>query len=432
MNPKSPLGTKVGDFHFWIPVDEISKAGPMNDTEMRIGGVVTTDQKDFQGERVLPGALRWDYFKKRGWFNDGHDKTTAGGIGYPTKVIEDVDLGDGRKGARVEGVLLPTDRAKKIYELAKACEGSPRKLGFSVQGPIVKRRGPGNKEIVEAVVMDIAIDRHPVNPGTGLEVLAKSLYEAQKAIDAGHPVASNEGGGTAAALVPQSLRGSKSKKENETMKRSERLAMFKAMSDEDQDKLLKGHKEPDGDENEEDDEDEDEDDLEKGMSAAFGEVRDHMEKGGTILMVDPDEEGNLVEMMKGLSTGLSDFNASINNRLDVLSKAMMATGKLVQDLNLRIEDVEDGVSEKVDEMSKALHLPVARKTSLDGERVKRPEDQGTEDDFVMPSTAKDELRKSWSGCTDQNQKERIGRAMLLMDGGQRYTRKQLNTITGTK
>jgi len=170
-------------------------------------GVATTNSRDFQGERMLPGAVDWNYFLKHGWLIDGHGTETNRGIGFPTKVIPDTDLGNGLTGTIIEGFILPTERGKEVYELAKALKGTSRDLGLSVQGSILQRSGSDRRDVVKAVVMDVAVDRHPVNPTSYLEALEKSLSSLQKALTAGDPSLRYDGGGEGSALIPQSLQG---------------------------------------------------------------------------------------------------------------------------------------------------------------------------------------------------------------------------------
>lgn len=187
-------------FSFDFDVEVFEKASPEG-TERRIGGIVSTDHLDRQSEVLLQEGLDFSPFLKGGWFNDNHESTTDSVIGYPT-AAELRHLPDGRKGWYVEGYLLKTDRANRIWDLATELQrsGSGRKLGFSVEGSIAERDPDDPKKVRKAVVREVAITKCPVNTNTALHVLAKSL-----AVGAGGPPSGPTG--DASVLAPEALEG---------------------------------------------------------------------------------------------------------------------------------------------------------------------------------------------------------------------------------
>lgn len=191
-------------FQFEVQASFFEKAGAPTGQGRRIGGIVTTERPDRQGEVVLSKGLLWDDWVKNGWFNDNHAKSTDGIVGYPDAVAyfeKGATLPDGTQapanGFWAEGYLLeghePSD---KIWKLGKALQGTGRKLGFSVEGSIHRRVGPktvfkksadgtrgswvGNT-IAKATVRNVAVTNCPVNTDTGLDILAKSLEAASSA-----------------------------------------------------------------------------------------------------------------------------------------------------------------------------------------------------------------------------------------------------------
>jgi len=77
---------------------EIDKDSPQT---AKIAGVISTEEVDLQGERVLQKGLDFGYFLKKGVFNYEHQPGAQNLLGYPTKVRQ-------RKGyTEVEGVLQP-------------------------------------------------------------------------------------------------------------------------------------------------------------------------------------------------------------------------------------------------------------------------------------------------------------------------------------
>jgi hypothetical protein len=189
-------------FQFEVPVSFFEKSSAPPGQQRRIGGIITTESPDRQGEIVLQKGLDFDDFLKNGWFNDNHNKDTDGVIGYPEAVQffqKGEMLPNGKPatapGHWAEGYLLEGhDRAERIWKLGKALQGTGRSLGYSVEGNIHRRIGPktvfkksadgkrgswvGNT-VAKATVRNVAVTNCPVNVDTGLEMLAKSLQVAE-------------------------------------------------------------------------------------------------------------------------------------------------------------------------------------------------------------------------------------------------------------
>ena len=164
-----------------------------------IRGLCTTNIRDVKGEIVEQedGALDWDYFLTRGWFTDNHRDGSADIIGFPTKV-EMVTLPSGRKGHIVEGYLFDDDLGRRIHAKMKLAQSVNRPFGFSIEG-IPLQKIPGH--VLRAKIVNVAVTPIPVNQET--IALAKSL--GVEGMSAGYAEPSQEGGGSGAALVPQSL-----------------------------------------------------------------------------------------------------------------------------------------------------------------------------------------------------------------------------------
>ncbi|UCG53365.1 MAG: hypothetical protein JSW58_07380, partial [Candidatus Latescibacterota bacterium] len=112
---------------------------------------------------------------------------TADILGYPEVVQyfrKGQTLPNGEKakaeGHWVEGYLLDTEKADEIWELGKALQKTNRRLGYSVEGKIQKRTGPGNRTIARALVRNVAITNCPVHQDARMEILAKSLHAVEE------------------------------------------------------------------------------------------------------------------------------------------------------------------------------------------------------------------------------------------------------------
>jgi len=205
-------------FSVYVPWRILKAADEAEPMTARIGGIVSTDKIDQQGEAVLQKGIDWSYFLSKGWFNHEHQPGPENILGYPESVVYDDSTGVAR--TRVEGVLtLAKSKAREVYETAMALQkaGAARSLGFSVEGSVTAREG---KKIVGARVLNVAITAHPVNPDARLEVLARSLMATQDRLVRSTTVgylAPASGGGSICAITPQSLEGASPRKGGPTL-----------------------------------------------------------------------------------------------------------------------------------------------------------------------------------------------------------------------
>lgn len=207
-------------FKIYIPLSTWEKSGEEN--PLRIGGIVSTDGLDRQGERVVQDGLDFAPFLRHGWYNDNHGQKTTDVLGYPTsveRVKKGQKLPDGSKsqhnGWWAEGYLLDTDEGRKVYSLAQSLgkSGGDRRLGFSIEGKVLARDRREHSKIVRAEVRNVAVTHCPVNTDTHLNALAKALM-AGHAIEA--PTGSESGDGF--ALRTESMDKRKKKDEDDVEK----------------------------------------------------------------------------------------------------------------------------------------------------------------------------------------------------------------------
>lgn len=185
------------DFTFCLPLDVVKSESSVVD-EWRIGGYASTPSEDRQGDEILQRGLDISDFVNHGWFNYDHQSDII--LGYPDKAKCEVN----KKGFYVEGTLLKgISQAKSMWETALALKksNSDRKLGFSVEGKILKRNDSG--QIVKAKVYNVAITPNPVNTDCTWDALVKSFTknpeEVTKALEAGH------GDSNGSPIIPESL-----------------------------------------------------------------------------------------------------------------------------------------------------------------------------------------------------------------------------------
>jgi hypothetical protein len=170
-------------FSFFIPIEPIAKASAdAKDKDDKgdkrwIQGIASTEDRDLQDEVVQQTGLDLSYFLKHGYINDDHHQGPEAKVGEPT------DARVTKAGLWIKGFLFKGhQRADYWWELLNALDqsGSTRKVGFSIEGKVLRRTG---KSIVKCWIKDIAITASPVNTATWAEV-AKSLRQERWCI---HP-----------------------------------------------------------------------------------------------------------------------------------------------------------------------------------------------------------------------------------------------------
>ena len=179
------------DFQFFAPITDFDVVKSGDDQTMRIGGFVSSEREDRQGEKVIQKGLDFAPFLEYGWFNDNHKKemTKGGAIGYPAKENAVIWLKKGdpkplngisadRSGWYVHGELLDTEEGRDTYSFIKAVEKVPhRNVGFSLEGKVKSRQG---NKLLKAAVHHIAITHVPVSHDTAVEALSKAMAEANE------------------------------------------------------------------------------------------------------------------------------------------------------------------------------------------------------------------------------------------------------------
>lgn len=164
------------DFNFWMPLD-IQKSGKGDDEEWVIKGIASTEDKDFEGETLIPNGYNLDYLMKSGFLNweHGTKERPSAVVGEPTKArIQNNSL-------YVEGILYKgSETAKEIWDLANVLEksGAKRRLGFSIEGKAVERDPANKKRITKANITGIAITANPINNNTLLDIVKGNYKEA--------------------------------------------------------------------------------------------------------------------------------------------------------------------------------------------------------------------------------------------------------------
>ena len=157
------------DFNFWLPMElEKSKKEGKNRGRRIIQGIASTVDTDLQKEVVTQRGIDTSYFLRYGYYNNDHKPGFENKVGQPLECVVK------QEGLWTRGFLWKDHKiANAIWELAIALESSQadRRLGFSIQGKVLRRAG---RRILSCWIQDIAITTAPINTNTWLDVV-KSL-----------------------------------------------------------------------------------------------------------------------------------------------------------------------------------------------------------------------------------------------------------------
>lgn len=183
-------------FQFFTDLEPLVKGEKPEETDRWIiRGIASTSRKDTDGEVVNQLGLDIGYFLERGWINYNHSNAPEDLIGIPV---------DGKVTPTkffIEGELLKSQpRAREVWNLACALQksGYPRRLGLSIEGKIVEREG---NIIKKAVVYNVSVCPHPINPDATFEAVVKALTAGY----AGAPQGATQVRTGGSALITQSL-----------------------------------------------------------------------------------------------------------------------------------------------------------------------------------------------------------------------------------
>ena len=189
MPPDATMTTEPRNlFKGWTPMLAKSMDVEMPEGQGLIGGIVSTDACDFDGEVIEQDGIDWAYFKQRGLLNYNHTNLT---VGEPISIT--------RKGSctLLQGALyLHVADGKRIYETAQGMHKSnaKRTYGFSIEGEVLERDPLDAKRITKCRIMNVSVCEHPKNPETAMVTLQKAavrqmaLFEPDKPTEAVVPV----------------------------------------------------------------------------------------------------------------------------------------------------------------------------------------------------------------------------------------------------
>ena len=163
------------DMQIYVPLVDLIKSEESKSFNSKKGiigkikGLASTPDLDYQGEKVVQKGLDISSFLEKGFLNLDHDNSRI--VGYPdknnTKITKD--------GLYLEGYLLDNSDGRRFWETAVALQksGTSRRLGFSIEGQILKEDEKG--QILKARVTNVAVTSTPCNANATWNAAVKSM-----------------------------------------------------------------------------------------------------------------------------------------------------------------------------------------------------------------------------------------------------------------
>ena len=183
-----------------------------------IKGVMTSDAKDEEDDSITPEGMDCSYFLDKGWIKYEHGNNPNQFIGEPLEVkvgqFEHPTLKTLVKGIYVKGRLfaqrkLAQDAIQAMQDLQKS--HTKRTMGWSIEGN-VKQRDRSSGKIIKSVLRNVVLTMNPINTMTWAELAKSFAKNHELTIDM--PVEKSMDIETAQAIMPQSLEGAHTKKED--------------------------------------------------------------------------------------------------------------------------------------------------------------------------------------------------------------------------
>lgn len=161
--------------------DVLSKAAVDLPASVPVRGLVSSELRDIQGERIIQSGIDWSWFLQFGRLTAGHPATNRNVIGQPIR-LSPATLDNGTPATWLEGSLwLKKPLGLETYRdhQAALAAGDPG-MGFSIEGKALERARDDIKTVLRCIIYTVAIAFQPINPVTFLDpiqvaMLAKAL-----------------------------------------------------------------------------------------------------------------------------------------------------------------------------------------------------------------------------------------------------------------
>lgn len=186
------------DFKFWCPIEKAQEIDPSDGSEVwQLGGIASTIDKDSDGEFLDPKGFDIQPLMQSGLVNWHHQTK-----GQPAAIIgEPIEAELRPEGLWIKSNLYTNSKmAREVWELAETLEknSKTRRLGYSIEGKVVKRKSnnknhPDYKVIEKAIITGLAITHQPKNPKTFADIIKGQIeddFEGKGRLSDGHTIES--------------------------------------------------------------------------------------------------------------------------------------------------------------------------------------------------------------------------------------------------
>jgi hypothetical protein len=203
-------------FRCWVPFDLIEKGDEPNTGLGHISGIASSETMDADGDVIVQAGIDWSLFTSKGLLTYEHPFGVQNIVGEPRKV--ELTEVNGVPATKVDAALYLTDPlGKSIHGKSSAMRkaGGNRRLGYSIEGHVIKRNPDDPHKVEKSRVKTIAVTAFPKNDDSWFEPIAASLMAAgwsppmYRAETVGYPVQGQAAAGVGGIekIAMQSLQG---------------------------------------------------------------------------------------------------------------------------------------------------------------------------------------------------------------------------------
>lgn len=217
-------------YHLWIPIqddeDSLLKSVEVDaNGDYIVQGVMTSDAKDEENDRIAPEGMDCSYFLTKGWIKYEHGNRPEQFIGEPLEVrvgqFTHPKLQKSVNGIFVKGRLfahraLTKQAVQTIQDLQKS--NTNRCMGWSIEGQVTERDRKTGK-IAKSVLRNVVLTMNPINTTTWVELAKSFANNHEVTVECEEPLDKAMDTGSIAEVTPQSLEGAPKKKEDDPQKK---------------------------------------------------------------------------------------------------------------------------------------------------------------------------------------------------------------------
>jgi len=160
--------------------NDFIKSADKENGRIYVEGIISTENEDAQGEKMIQSGMDFSYFKKRGYINFEHAQGAINMLGAPTE-LKSMKY-KGVPATFMKGYLFADNpKVQEIMTSINAMKAADcdRGLGFSVEGAVIERDKNNPNIITKSKILNVSLVASPANPDATLE-LCKSIYAKLK------------------------------------------------------------------------------------------------------------------------------------------------------------------------------------------------------------------------------------------------------------